>query len=111
MNEQRLRQTGNAHQQGMSTGEDADEQFLDDFILTNDDLGEFGTDFSVKHAQFINGGDIGFCISGIGWGNFRHEIKLSWGDGNVSFAGREDFRCDSLLCRGQLWKFLSHARE
>ncbi len=42
--EQRLGQAGRAGDQAMAAGEQRDQDLLDDFLLADDDLGQFGFD-------------------------------------------------------------------
>ena len=85
MNEERLGQAGNPHEQSMAAGENADQQFLNDGVLPNNDFAEFRADFGKKHAQFVDGRDISFGFGGGQGGEFRHHGR----DGSVTWQGRE----------------------
>ena len=56
--QERLGQTGDAHQQGMSLREEADRKLLDDRLLADDDLGQFIAHEFVVLAQFLDGADV-----------------------------------------------------
>ena len=57
-NQERFRQTRHAHQQGMSAGEEADRELLDDLLLADDRLAKFRAEGLVGFSEFIDGGDI-----------------------------------------------------
>jgi hypothetical protein len=53
-----FREAGNAHEQTVAARENTNEQSLDDEILADNDLGDFGANFLINFAQRINGGDV-----------------------------------------------------
>ena len=73
--EQGFGEAGDAHEEGVTAGEEADAELLDDVILADDDPAEFGGEAGVSGAEFVDGGDV-VCGEGCargGGGCVRHE--------------------------------------
>ena len=52
--EQRLGQARHADEQRVAAGENRDEHFLDDVLLADDDLGEFGLDARTRGFEVVH---------------------------------------------------------
>ena len=65
--EECLRETRDAHEEGVSAGKKADREFFDDGLLADDDLSELGFEFVVGLSQFIDSGDVVFGEGAV-WG-------------------------------------------
>ena len=72
--QQSLGQAGNTHQQGVTTSEKGDSEFLDHIFLADDDLADLFLELSVDLAELIDGGDV---IGG--QGHFRRNRLLGSG--------------------------------
>tara|TARA_B100000959_G_scaffold287220_1_gene370199 strand:- start:793 stop:1131 length:339 start_codon:yes stop_codon:yes gene_type:complete len=57
-NEESLGQTGDAHEEGVATGEEADGQLFDHLMLADDDFAQLVFERLVELSQLIDGSDI-----------------------------------------------------
>jgi len=57
-NEESLGQAGDAHEEGVATGEEADGQLFDHLILTDDNFAQLVFERLVERSQLIDGSDI-----------------------------------------------------
>ena len=76
--EEGFRETGDAHEQGVATCEQADCEFFDDFILSDDGFCDFFAESLVCLAELVDGGNV------VGW-------KLVWVAVCNGFPKRVDF--------------------
>ncbi len=64
LDEERLGEPGRAGDEAVAAGEESDEQLLDDFLLADDDLGEFGLDAGATGDDLFNGLPFGGNLAG-----------------------------------------------
>ena len=66
-----------AHEEGVTAGEDAGEELFDDRVLADDNFPEFGADPAIEFAEFVDSGDIGFLF-GVGVWSLHRWNRGGW---------------------------------
>jgi len=60
--QQRLGQAGSACDEAMASGQQRDQDLVNDLLLADDDFGQLGDDLSVARREALDGGAFGLVV-------------------------------------------------